>query len=91
MKTNTVIAGSNGERIVTSTTETLRIPASEIRPGDWLLKHHRRGLAKDRLVEQVSVGDVSRDDGSFNVTIFFALGGWMTRNDSYLVDVERTT
>lgn len=53
MKTHTVISDSNGNRKVTSTTEQLRIPASEIRPGDWLLKPHRRGLAKDKLVSDV--------------------------------------
>ncbi len=85
MKTHQVIAGSNGERIVTSTTETLRIPASEIRPGDWLLKHHRRGLAKDKLV-------VAVDNNFGGLLVLFGLAAAPKpfRKDQ-MVDVERTT
>lgn len=85
MKTNTVIAGSNGERIVTSTTEQLRIPASEIRPGDWLLKPHRRGYAKDKLVKSVS------SIGGFVVDLLFELNGPKQMYSDQMVDVERTT
>lgn len=85
MKTHTVIAGSNGERIVTSTTETLRIPASEIRPGDWLLKPHRRGLAKDKLVTY------TKDTGGQYVVIGRQLFSSETMLKDRMVDVERTT
>lgn len=85
MKTHQVIAGSSGERIVTSTTETLRIPASEIRPGDWLLTAHGRGMRKDRLVRSIEV--------TACVAIIFVeakekpvcMPAWSS------VDVERTT
>lgn len=90
MKTNTVIADSNGNRKVTSTTEQLRIPASEIRPGDWLLKPHRRGLAKDKLVKATARGE-GAVRGSYPVRVFFELGGSVSYLGSYLVDVERTT
>lgn len=61
MKTNQVICDANGQRKVTSTTETLRIKASEIEPGDWLLKPHGRVMRKDKLVigteRQISPAD----------------------------------
>lgn len=90
MKTHTAIIGADGQRKITSTTERLRIPASEIRPGDWLLKPHRRGMRKDKLVKGVNRGeDLVR--GSWPVHVFFELGGSVAYLNSYLVDVERTT
>lgn len=84
MKTHTVIADSNGNRRVTSTTEQLRIPASEIRPGDWLLKPHRRGLRKDKFVESVvNNGRQLMVNVQLHAPVFLMLDG--------LVDVERTT
>lgn len=84
-KFNAVIAGANGERIVTSTTEQLRIPASEIRPGGWLLKPHRRGLAKDKLVTY------TKDTGGQYVVIGRQLYSSQTMHKDAMVDVERTT
>lgn len=83
MKTNQVICDSNGQRMVTSTTETLRIKASEIQPGDWLLKPHGRVMRKDKLVEHVE--NNGRQVMAFvhsHAPVFFA--------KNQMVDVERT-
>lgn len=83
-KFNTAIADANGNRKVTSTTEQLRIPASEIRPGDWLLKPHRRGLRKDKFVESVvNNGRQVMVNVQLHAPVFLMLDG--------MVDVERTT
>lgn len=84
MKTHTAIIGADGQRKITSTTERLRIPASEIRPGDWLLKPHRRGLAKDRPVLTV-------EHGCRHTFVSFVLGAYLTMRPDAMVDVERTT
>lgn len=84
MKSNTVICDRNGNRLVTSTTEQLRIPASEIRPGDWLLKPHRRGMEKDKPVLAV-------EHGCKYVFVSFVLGAHLTMRPDAMVDVERTT
>lgn len=84
MKTHTAIIGADGQRKITSTTEQLRIPASEIRPGDWLLKPHRRGMEKDKLVSSVG--------GSALTTILdCGVAGSVSIGHSQIVDVERTT
>lgn len=84
MKSHTVIAGANGELIITSTTEHLRIPASQILPGDWLLKPHRRGFAKDKFVEDVMKAGIC-------MRVAYRLGGEQSFLNSQMVDVERTT
>lgn len=83
MKTHTVIADANGQRKVTSTTETLRIKASEIEPGDWLLKPHGRVMRKDKLV----TGVYTRAGVTY---ITFQLCGAMTAWPGSTVNVERT-
>jgi hypothetical protein len=84
MKTHTAIIGADGQRKITSTTEQLRIPASEIRPGDWLLKPHRRGMEKDKLVGVV---------GGSTLTIILdcGVGGSVSVRHDHMVDVERTS
>lgn len=84
MKTHTAIIGADGQRKITSTTEQLRIPASEIRPGDWLLKPHRRGMEKDKLVSHIT----ALADG---VSVAFELRGNSILRADQVVDVERTT
>lgn len=83
MKTNTVICDANGQRKVTSTTETLRIKASEIEPGDWLLKPHGRVMRKDRLVASKKIGGAL-------VYFGFQTGGSAAFVLNQMVDVERT-
>lgn len=84
MKTNQVIAGANGERIVTSTTETLRIPASEIRPGDWLMSPRHRVLRRDRPISGVE------RCGIF-IVLHSPLVAPLSMFPQTMVDVERTT
>lgn len=83
MKTNQVICDRNGNRLVTSTTETLRIKASEIEPGDWLLKHGNRLPQRDRLVNSV------RNHLSY-VHLVIASKPPEVFHKDVMVDVERT-
>lgn len=87
MKTNQVICDSNGNRKITSTTETLRIKASEIEPGDWLLKPHGRVMRKDKLVLATE-----RVISPFEPHIYVStqLQGSIKFHINKMVDVERT-
>lgn len=85
MKTSQVICDANGQRKVTSTTETLRIKASEIEPGDWLLKPHGRVMRKDKLAIVVRQGEFGRM--SF---VDVTSGETIELHSSQMVDVERT-
>lgn len=87
MKSNTVICDRNGNRLVTSTTETLRIKASEIEPGDWLLKPHGRVMRKDKLVLTTE-----RVVSPFDPHIFVSIQSHATVkfHINKMVDVERT-
>lgn len=84
MKTNTVIANTKGERIVTSTTETMQIKARDLQPCDWIMKHHHRSLRHDKRVLRVQVA------GSM-VTVATQLHGIVMFNVDQLIDVERVT
>lgn len=82
MKTNTVIATQSGERLVTSTTEQLRIKASEVEPGDWLLSPRHRVMRRDKPVLSV------KRNGKF-VVLGLPLHGSLTLAVDQMVDVER--
>lgn len=83
-KFNTVMAGASGERKATSATETLRIPASDIRPGDWLMSPRHRVLRRDRPISGVE----SR--GIF-IVLHSPLAAPLSMFPETMVDVERTT
>lgn len=83
MKYSTAIASNSGERIVTSTTETLQIKASELQPCDWLMVQHRRSLRKDKRIKEVN-------RSGRTVVVHCVLGSTVLYNADQLVDVERT-
>lgn len=84
MKTNTVIVSATGERIVTSTTETLRVKAADVQPGDYLMSPRHRVLRRERPVTKVEVR------GGF-AYLHSPLSDPLKMLADLVVEVERTT
>lgn len=82
MNTNTVIAGQNGERIITKDPVIIQIKARDLQPCDWIMKHHHRSLRHDKRVLRVHVA------GSM-VTVATQLHGIVMYNVDQVIDVER--
>lgn len=82
MKTNTVIASTSGERIVTSTVEQLDVAAKDLQPGDWVMRPHHRGFRRDKLVSNVS-------DNGIYASVTFKLHGSSLYPSNQLIRIER--